>query len=115
MTKPKFKPESWHTVIEDSSYIKIIRIVNATGTLIANVFPSKFKPNIINANLIAAAPELYDALMEAKNEMFIMLNEWALGKSEVDYLASYRERKGKNNYEFFNKIQELLKKVRDGE
>lgn len=60
-------------------------------------------------------PELYDALVEAKNEMFIMLNEWALGKSEVEYLASYRERKGKNNYEFFNEIQEFLRKVRDGE
>jgi hypothetical protein len=68
-----------------------------------------------DANRLARLPELYDALMEAKNEMFIILNEWALGKSEVDYLASYRERKGKNNYEFFNEIQELLRKVRDGE
>lgn len=67
------------------------------------------------AHRLARLPELYDALMEAKNEMSIMLNEWALGKSEVDYLASYRERKGKNNYEFFNGIQELLKKVRNGE
>ena len=62
MSEPKFKPDSWHTVIEDASYIKIIRIVNATGTLIANVFPSKFKPNIINANLMAAAPDMYEAL-----------------------------------------------------
>lgn len=67
------------------------------------------------SNRLARLPELYDALMEARNEMFIMLNEWALGKSEVDYLESFRERKGKNNYEFFNEIQELLKKVRDGE
>lgn len=66
-------------------------------------------------NCLARLPELYDALMEAKNEMFIILNEWALGKSEVDYLASYKEREGKNNYEFFNEIQELLRKVRDGE
>lgn len=64
MSEPKFKPESWHTAIEDSSYIKIIRIVNATGTLIANVFPSKFKPNIINANLIAAAPDMYALLQK---------------------------------------------------
>ena len=70
---------------------------------------------LVDANRLARLPELYDALVEAKNEMFIILNEWALGKSEVDYLASYRERKGKNNYEFFNEIQELLRKVRDGE
>lgn len=68
-----------------------------------------------DANRLARLPEIYEALMEAKNEMFIILNEWALGKSEVDYLASYKEREGKNNYEFFNEIQELLKKVRDGE
>ena len=68
-----------------------------------------------NAHRFARLPELYDALMKAKNEMFIILNEWALGKSEVEYLATYKEREGENNYEFFNEIQELLRKVRNGE
>ena len=66
------------------------------------------------ANRLSCLPELYDALMEAKNELYIMLNEWALGKSASDYLESYQKRKGRKNYEFFNEIQELLNKVQKG-
>ena len=68
----------------------------------------------ITAKRIEHLPELYDALMEAKNEIYIMLNEWALGKSAVEYLESYQKRKGRENHEFFNEIQELLKKVQEG-
>lgn len=68
----------------------------------------------VTSNRITHLPELYEALMEAKNEIYIMLNEWALGKSAVEYLESYQKRKGRKNHEFFNEIQELLNKVQEG-
>lgn len=71
MTKPKFTPGPWTALIQgkDSEYIDVI---DKNGRFICGCFeniPREEEP-IANAALIAAAPDMYEALEEILSDLY---------------------------------------------
>lgn len=87
MSEPKFTPGPWK--VGKSIYQSQARVVAEKGGRIADVFAYEEDQAYANAVLIAAAPEMYKALLKLKECL-----EGYFGKTEKDFFEDCNEDSG---------------------
>lgn len=85
MTEPKFTPAPWHTT-NDGYNVK-----NETDIMIClNSFEDDVEQCKANANLIAAAPELYEALVELLNDTKMFYESGDAGNFDCEEMDVFK-------------------------
>lgn len=95
MTETKFTPGPWKFDGEDSGYYDLptLNIRDKDGYIIAGAVDFYSDPGLSNAHLIAAAPDLYEALDKIMRMDLSWGYDKAMGKSqEIAYRALAKAR-----------------------
>ena len=115
MSEPKFTPGPWWVLHEGSSEVSVQTDGACICSLNYDPLPKEeVQKHLANARLIAAAPELYDACVEAVYHIcFDCMGGFRhdIGLTSEDLLNDGCPKK--SNDCFFLKTLDLLRKVRD--
>ena len=115
MTEPKFTPGPWHVKNRDKPYV-----MQENGIALAQIWDCSVisrEQADANARLIAAAPDLYDALKHATHTLCVSFCASCLPKGSETGMATFIQNgcpRGSESCDMA-KWWELIRKVRDGE